>query len=94
MVHAMTPHALLHVPGSPHHATDQEVLSKTPKETCEMLFAATTKTADYHENMYGEKFEHWVKYNLLPTWHKMHRGNSVVLGLDTARYHHGGPHKL
>ena len=94
MIHACTSSSLLHDPDVELDTTDAEVLAKTPKNTCEMLFAAKAETDDYHKNMYGDKFEHWVRYRLLPTWYKLHPDKSMVLVLDNAKYHHYGSTKI
>lgn len=51
-------------------------------ENCSCVFSAKSKSSDYHDNMDAEKFENWVKEQLVPNL----KEPSLII-LDNASYH-------
>jgi hypothetical protein len=57
--------------------------------TCEtLLWMATSKSGNYHDNMNSEMFMMWVRHSLVRTFEKVYPVKIMILVADNAPYHH------
>lgn len=84
IIHAMTRFGLMHDPDVAYY--DNNVSQEAT--TCELVFEEVgIFNGDYHNCFNGEKFIGWVKYRLLPTFHKLYPSKKMTLIMDNASYH-------
>jgi hypothetical protein len=96
ILHAITPYGPLceRIDGVP--VSDLAWSGQTPHATpradglltAELLWKASSRTGDYHDNMDSENFMNWVRNKLIPTFDRLHPGKQMVLVCDNAPYHH------
>ena len=58
---------------------------------CEMIFESKKARGDYHDNMDGTMFLHWLNNRLIPTFKALYGDKKLILVLDNAPYHHVNP---
>lgn len=56
--------------------------------SCELIWKASSKSGDYHDNMNSKMFMLWVTQKLVPTFERLHPSKTMVLVCDNAAYHH------
>ena len=67
---------------TPHPVSDPD------NPTAETLWLSDSNSGDYHNNVDGGRFMHWVEDRMMPTFRKQFPGKLIIPCLDNAPYHH------
>jgi hypothetical protein len=88
ILHAMTKHGMMEVPGS---AEENYNDLTHPCLSTGFVFESAGVNDDYHTAIDGKAWVAWLNNRLIPTFKALFPGKKMILVLDNAKYHHARP---
>jgi transposase len=88
IIHAMTKHGLMEVPGSEEENYNDLT---HPCLSAGFVFQSAGVNDDYHTAITGSSWVAWLNNRLIPTFKALFPGKKMILCLDNAKYHHARP---